>query len=101
MAKAHPLPRRRPHRGIERALRERHPPVCRRKKSLALQRYGEGGHSVGAAYSLVETAKANGLEPFAYLKHIFTKLPQAKTLEDIEALLPLSVAKPATQSVAA
>jgi len=28
-------------------------------------------------------------------------LPQAKTLEDVEALLPWNVARPATQSVAA
>ena len=39
-------------------------------------------------YSLIETAKANGLEPYAYLKKIFTELPNAKTLEQIENLLP-------------
>lgn len=39
-------------------------------------------------YSLIETAKANGLEPFAYLKRVFTELPRAQGLEDIEALLP-------------
>ena len=30
-------------------------------------------------YSLIETAKANGLEPYAYLCHIFAELPKAKT----------------------
>lgn len=39
-------------------------------------------------YSLVETAKANGLEPHAYLTHLFNELPKAKTVEEIEALLP-------------
>jgi len=39
-------------------------------------------------YSVIETAKANGLEPYAYLKRIFTELPNAKTLEQIEYLLP-------------
>jgi len=39
-------------------------------------------------YSLIETAKAAGLEPYAYLRHIYTKLPQAGTVEAIEALLP-------------
>ena len=39
-------------------------------------------------YSLVETAKANGLEPLAYLTHIYTMLPEAQRLEDFEALLP-------------
>ena len=39
-------------------------------------------------YSLVETAKANDIEPHAYLSHLFTKLPHAKSVEDFEALLP-------------
>lgn len=61
----------------------------------------KGAIASARLYSLVETAKANGLEPFAYLKHIFTMLPQTTTLEDIEALLPWQLARPATQSVAA
>lgn len=39
-------------------------------------------------YSVIETAKANGLEPYGYLRKIFTELPQATSLEQIEALLP-------------
>jgi hypothetical protein len=39
-------------------------------------------------YSVVETAKANGVEPHAYLSAIFERLPHAKTVEDFEALLP-------------
>jgi len=39
-------------------------------------------------YSLIETAKANGLEPYAYLRYLFTELPQAETVDAIEALLP-------------
>ena len=39
-------------------------------------------------YSLIETAKAHGLEPYAYLREVFTKLPGATTVEDIEALSP-------------
>jgi transposase len=38
-------------------------------------------------YSLIETAKANGLEPYAYLRHLFTELPKAETVDAIEALL--------------
>ena len=37
--------------------------------------------------SLVATAKANGVEPFAYLKDILTRLPTHKD-KDIDALLP-------------
>ena len=42
-------------------------------------------------YSLVETSKANGIEPHAYLTHLFTRLPYAKTVEDFDALLPWNV----------
>ncbi|MGV2872653.1 transposase domain-containing protein, partial [Colwellia sp. E150_009] len=33
------------------------------------------------------------LEPSTYLKTVFTLLPQAKTLEDVEALLPWNINK--------
>jgi transposase len=39
-------------------------------------------------YSLIETAKANGVEPYQYLRYVFTELPKAATVEDIEAVLP-------------
>ena len=39
-------------------------------------------------YSLVQCAKANGLEPYAYLRRVFTELPRVQSLADIEALLP-------------
>ena len=39
-------------------------------------------------YSLIETAKANRLEPYAYLRYLFTELPKAQTVAQIEALLP-------------
>jgi transposase len=49
-------------------------------------------------YSLIETAKANGLEPYAYLRKVFTDLPAASNVEDIEALLPHNVADKHTPS---
>ncbi|MFT4585169.1 MAG: hypothetical protein ACI8XZ_004934 [Gammaproteobacteria bacterium] len=39
-------------------------------------------------YSLIETAKAHSLEPYAFLREVFTKLPLATTIDDIEALRP-------------
>jgi transposase len=47
-----------------------------------------GAHASANLYSLIETAKANEVEPYAYLKCVFTRLPQVKSLEDIDALLP-------------
>ena len=44
-------------------------------------------------YSLIECAKINGLEPYAYLRHVFTELPKARTVEAIEALLPGNLKK--------
>ncbi len=47
-----------------------------------------GAEASALLYSLIETAKANDLEPWAYLNHLFEQLPTAKTDEAIEALLP-------------
>ena len=47
-----------------------------------------GVNALANLYSLVETAKQHGLEPYAYLREVFTKLPGATTVEAIEALLP-------------
>ena len=42
-------------------------------------------------YSLIETAKVNGIEPYVYLRRVFTDLPNAQRVEQIEALLPWNV----------
>ncbi len=47
-----------------------------------------GAKASANLYSLIETAKANGLEPYAYLRYLFTELPKAETVDAIEALLP-------------
>ena len=48
----------------------------------------KGAQSSANLYSLLETAKANKLEPYAYLRRVFTLLPAATSVADIEALLP-------------
>ncbi len=48
----------------------------------------EGAEASALLYSLIETARANKLEPYAYLRVIFEKLPMAESLEDYDALLP-------------
>lgn len=53
----------------------------------------QGANASATIYSVIETAKANGVEPYAYLRKVFTDLPNAKTLEHIEALLPWRAAK--------
>ena len=53
-----------------------------------------GAHSSAVIYSLVQTAKANGLEPYAWLRGVLRDLPAAKSLEDVEALLPWNLPIP-------
>ncbi len=47
-----------------------------------------GATSSAALYSLLETAKANGLEPYAYFRFLFTELPKASSPDEKRALLP-------------
>lgn len=53
-----------------------------------------GAAASARLYSLVESAKANGVEPHAYLTHLFARLPAASTVEQFEALLPWNVKNP-------
>ena len=47
-----------------------------------------GAKASAAIYSLIESAKANGLNPYEYLITVFEKLPTASSQEDLKALLP-------------
>jgi transposase len=49
-----------------------------------------GARASACLYSLIETAKANGLEPYAYLVKLFTELPYAKNADDLQRLLPFA-----------
>jgi hypothetical protein len=61
-----------------------------------------GARASANLYSLVATARANGLEPCAYLNFLFENLPAAQTVEALEALLPWNArsALPATRRAA-
>ena len=48
----------------------------------------KGAKASASLYSLVQSARANDLEPYAYLRRLLAKLPTAKSIEDFEALLP-------------
>lgn len=51
-----------------------------------------GAQASANLYSLIETCKANRIEPYAYLVSLFQKLPLAQTADDLEALLPWCIA---------
>ena len=55
----------------------------------------KGAVASAAYYSLVETAKANNVNVFDYLKYLFEKLPQLKSTDDIDDFLPWNVKLPA------
>jgi transposase len=76
---------------IERAIR----PFVIGRNNWMFSDTVKGVNASANLYSLVETAKLNGLEPYRYLHHVFNELPKAQTLADIERLLPWNVDKDA------
>ena len=51
----------------------------------------KGAEASAVVYSLVESAKANGIEPFAYLQHVLVQLPyfgKSPSHEELETLMP-------------
>jgi transposase len=72
---------------VENAIR----PLAIGRKNWLFSASVKGAKASANLYSLIETAKANGLEPYAYLKHIFTELPKAAGFDDVDQLLPANV----------
>jgi len=78
---------------VENAIR----PFVIGRKNWMFSNSQAGAKASAMLYSVIETAKANGQEPYVYLKELFTKLPSCKTVEDIEVLLPWNMTPPRTQ----
>jgi transposase len=74
---------------VENAIR----PFVIGRKNWIFSATAHGAEASAGMYSLIETAKANGLEPYWYLLHLFENLPEAKTEKDFRALLPYIVRK--------
>lgn len=50
-----------------------------------------GAEASAVVYSMVESAKANGVEPFAYLQRVLVELPyleKSLSHEELEAFMP-------------
>jgi transposase len=69
---------------IENAIR----PFVVGRKNWLFSGSPRGAHASAALYSIIQTAKANGYEPFKYLSYIFSKIPFCQNKEDFKALLP-------------
>lgn len=50
-----------------------------------------GARASATCFSLVETAKANNLDPYHYLHHVLKNIAMADTVEKLETLLPWNV----------
>jgi len=62
------------------------------RKNWLFSNTANGAQASAMLYSLIETAKANGLTPFDYLNHLLEELPRKS--QDIEQLLPWNVDLP-------
>lgn len=51
----------------------------------------KGARASATYYSLIETVKLHGLEPFRYFVEILQRLPKAETVEQLEQLLPWAI----------
>lgn len=63
-------------------------PIALNRKNALFAGHDEGGKTWGRIASLIETAKANGVEPFAYLKATLEALANGHTNSRIDDLLP-------------
>ena len=71
----------------ERAIR----PFAIGRKNWLFSKSQAGAKASANLYSLIETAKANDLNAYDYLQCIFKELPNARSVEQIESLLPWNV----------
>ncbi|MEW6564282.1 MAG: transposase [Spirochaetota bacterium] len=69
---------------VENAIR----PFVVGRKNWLFSGSPHGAHVSAGLYCLIETAKANGHEPYAYLAYLFEQLPLCRTESEREALLP-------------
>jgi transposase len=74
---------------VENAIRS---PAMNRRNAL-FAGHDEGGRSWASYASLIGTCKMNGVEPYVYLRDLFTRLAHGHLAKDIDALMPWAYAK--------
>lgn len=67
-------------------------PFCVGRKNWLFSQSVKGAKASAAIYSVIETAKANGINPMHYLQYVFTYMPGSdmKDPENLESLMPWS-----------
>ena len=79
---------------VENAIRS---PAMNRRNAL-FAGHDEGGRNWARFASLIGTCKMNGVEPYAYMRDLFTKLANGHLARDIDALMPWAYAQQAEGS---
>jgi len=74
--------------GVENLIR----PIALNRKNALFAGHDEGGKAWGRIASLIETAKINGVEPFAYLKATLEAIAQGHPKDRLDDLLPWNFA---------
>jgi transposase len=74
---------------VENAIRS---PAMNRRNAL-FAGHDEGGKNWARFASLIGTCKMNGVEPYAYLRDLFTRLAHGHLAKDIDALMPWAYAR--------
>jgi transposase len=69
---------------LENAIR----PFAIGRKNWMFANSQAGARASANLYTLIETAKGHGLEPYHYLHRVFKALPRAENVDDIDAMLP-------------
>jgi transposase len=79
---------------MENAIR----PIAVGRKNWLFSDTPEGAVASTTIYSIIETAKANGLEPYWYLRVLLKNLPQLKTTDDFRPFTPQNIDKSLVQT---
>ena len=74
---------------VENAIRS---PAMNRRNAL-FAGHDEGGRNWARFASLIGTCKMNGVEPYAYLRDLFTKLATGHLARDIDVMMPWACAQ--------
>lgn len=80
---------------MENAIR----PIAVGRENWLFSDIPEGATASATIYSIIETAKAKGLEPYWYLRVLLEKLPFLKNAEDFEQFIPQNIDKAAIQAL--
>jgi transposase len=71
-------------------------PIALNRKNALFAGHDEGGRAWGIIASLIETAKINGVEPFAYIKATLQAIARGHPNDQLDELLPWNFEQPST-----